>query len=115
MKITHVRISVLESGPGYNNSSCTLEAVLDDGEDYAEVAKELRAMCKSEIKGEKEIMRIWESVENMRYELKANEDSLQRQRAEIKANRDLIRAHGRLGDIAKREDIDTPLFDDIPF
>ena len=114
MKITHIRVSVLESGPGYNNSSCTLEAQVEDGEEWTEVANELRAMCKSHIKGSNEIDRLWQDVQKTRDRLADNQAHIKRQEAEIKANREIIRSHEKLGQIATREGIPNPL-DDIPF
>jgi hypothetical protein len=108
MKITHVRVSVLESGPGYNNQSVTLEAELEEGDNYAEVATELRAKCKSQIKGAKELDAIWLEVNSLRSEAHDL-------RAAIAMNRAIIKSHEKLGEIAQREGIENPLFDPIPF
>lgn len=115
MKITHVRISILESGPGYNNSSCTLEAQLDDDDDWDVVANDLRAMCKSQIKGQREIERLWETAATVRSQLNDYETARDRMRAEIEENRKIIREHEKLGEIARREGIDNSLCGELPF
>lgn len=115
MKVTHVRISILESGPGYNNSSCTLEAAVEDGEDWQEVANELRAMCKQHVQGGKEVDRLWQRVHEAQEELVRVEREAQRWQNEVKANREHIRSHDKLAAIARREGIDPGMLDEIPF
>lgn len=115
MKITHVRVSVLESGPGYNNSSCTLEAAIDDGEDWQEVANELMGMCKQHIHGAKEVNRLWQRVHEAQEALAETERQIERKRAEVEENRKIIREHDRLVSICHREGIDPGALDSLPF
>lgn len=115
MKITHVRVSVLISGPGYNNSSCALEAELEDGDDYAAVADELRGRCKSQIKAQQEVERLWERVDEARQTVSDLEREIQRKRAEVEENRKIIRDHDRLVAICHREGIDPGALDNLPF
>jgi hypothetical protein len=115
VKITHVRVSVLISGPGYNNSSCTLEAELDDGDDYAAIADDLRARCKSQIDGQQEVDRLWERVGEARDTIADLERARDRMKAEIDTSRQIIREHDKLSALAREHGIDANLFDDLPF
>ena len=115
MKITHVRVSVLESGPGYNNSSCTLEASIDEGDDWTAVADELRGMCRQHIRGAKEVDRLWERVNEAQDRLANIEREIERKIREVEANRKIIREHDRLVAICHREGIDPGALDNLPF
>jgi hypothetical protein len=116
MKITHVRVGVLESGPGYNNKSVTLEAILEEGDNYAAVASELTAKCKSQIKGTKEIEILWDHVNDLRAQEKELRDLNAALRKQVDDNRTIIREHEKLAELATQEGIKHTLpFDDLLF
>ena len=117
MKITHVRVSILESGPGYNNSSCALEAEIEDGEDYATVANELHAMCKSSIRGQREVERLWDQMDQMRHKLKSYEQMRDEAKRQVEINRKILLEHGKLSVLAREIGLDLGAFsaDEMPF
>jgi hypothetical protein len=120
MKITHVRVSELISGPGYNNRSVALEAALEDGDDYAQVALDLRAKCLSTINGSRELDRLFVERDELLEDIRRLERLAGEHRGVIKKAQGVIDTMTRLRDIAKERSIDVTalddeLFDNIPF
>lgn len=108
MKITHVRVGKLESGPGFNNRRVELEAVLEDGEDYLAAIDDLTVRCEAALKAERDMERL----HHERHSLAVTVDSLQRQRDDLRAKVDvgyrIIDAHTKLRDLAEQSGIIEP-------
>lgn len=51
MKITHVRVRKLVSGPGFSNRAVEVEAAVGDGENPSTVRRELDLWCEAELSG----------------------------------------------------------------
>lgn len=118
MRITHVRISALESGPGYNNRSCALEAEIEEGENYAEVAEDLRQKIDGQIRTHREIDGLCQSRDSLREEVRYLEQQRDGLRRDIEKGRKIIRAHSKLADLARKNNLDAQadqLDDGIPF
>ena len=109
MKITHVRIRALRSRPtGYGHDAAEFEAILEDGDDPAEVAAELRKRCEIEIRHGAEVSRLIDTIDSIRSEVRHAEqrrDGLKKESDELRA---AIMSCSKLVDLADREGIEMP-------
>ena len=91
MKITHVRIRVLRSrATGYGHDAAEIEAQIEDGDDVAEVAAELRRRCEAEVRQGADASRALDRITDLYEKLKRLEDQVAAKETQIKEARDLI-------------------------
>jgi cell division septum initiation protein DivIVA len=116
MKLTHVRIGKLVSGPGYNNQTCAIEAQLDEGDVFDVVCDELRREIDGQIRQGEERSRLRQTLDELRADVRYLEDKRDSLNREISDNRKIIGAHAELEELARKNGLDAKgLLDDIPF
>lgn len=93
MKITHVRVRQLVSGPGFSNRAVEVEASVDDGDDPALVRKELDLWCEAQLAS-----KTTEGLRSERSELEWAIDQLRRRHAGLKVEHETLKVEvARLG------------------
>jgi hypothetical protein len=85
MKVTHIRVHKLVSGPGYNNTAVDIEAALEPGEDASDAIAALSARVTEEIEAITEKGREAQRQERITWEFTEAEKKVTAMRMEAEA------------------------------
>lgn len=110
MRITHVRVRKLVSGPGFSNRAIEVEAAVDEGENPTAVRQELDLWCEAQLEG-----KSVEGLRSERSELEWSINQLSRRHVALQIEGDTLKADiARLGGLQaqlKRVEAETGQID----
>jgi hypothetical protein len=118
MNVTHIRIRKLVSrDTGYGHDAAEIEAQVEDGDDWEQVAIEVHRMVDSQIRQGKEAYGLRHCLDDLRtlvHNIERERDDLAKQ---ISENRKIIQPYEKLEILARNHGIDTAGLNDdgIPF
>ena len=109
MKVTHVRIRVLRSrSTGYGHDAAEIEAQLEDGDDVAQVAADLRIRCEAEVRQGAEKSRVLDKLTDHYETLQRLEKQVEGYEAKVKAARDALGQFENFLDAAEKAGVHVP-------